>query len=74
MEADGAATAKPLIAQGSDLLLLDSGMPAAEKAAICQAARAARQSPSSSLSATIRRRLEVDGCVRKPQTAEDAQK
>jgi hypothetical protein len=29
MEADGVATAEPLIAQGSDLLLLDSGMSAA---------------------------------------------
>jgi CheY-like chemotaxis protein len=73
MEADGAATAKPPLAQGSDLLLLDSGMPAAEKAAVCQAARAARQSPFI-IAVGDDLGVEVDGCVQKPQTAEDAQK
>jgi CheY-like chemotaxis protein len=75
MEADGAATAKPLIAQGSDLLLLDSGMSAAEKAAICEAARAARQRPFIiAVGNNGGAVAEIDGSVRKPATAEDAAK
>ena len=75
MEADGAATAKTLIAQGSDLLLLDGGMPAAEKTAICQAARAARQNPFIiAIGGDPGTGAEVDGSVQKPQTAKDAQK
>ena len=75
MEADGAATAKALIAQGSDLLLLDGGMPAAEKTAICQAARAAKQNPFIiAIGGDPGAGAEVDGSVQKPQTAKDAQK
>jgi len=75
MEADGAATAEPLIARGCDLLLLDSGISAAEKAAICKTARDARHRP---FIVAVGRDggdgVEIDGSVRKPATAEDAQK
>lgn len=75
MEADGAATAKPLIARGIDLLLLDSGMPAAESAAICKAARAASQRPFIiAVGNNSGADAEIDGSVRKPATAEDAAK
>jgi DNA-binding response OmpR family regulator len=75
MEADGAAAAEPLLAQGSDLLLLDSGMPEGEKAAICKAARAAKERPF--IIAVGKdgggTGVELDGSVRKPSTAEEAQ-
>jgi CheY-like chemotaxis protein len=75
MEADGVATAEPLIAQGSDLLLLDSGMSAAEKAAICEAARAAKQRPFIiAVGENGGAEAEIDGSVRKPATTEDAEK
>jgi CheY-like chemotaxis protein len=75
MEADSMATAEPLIARGSDLLLLDSGMSAAEKAAICKAARAARQRPFIiAVGKDAGAGVEIDGSVGKPATMEDAQK
>ncbi|HET7680557.1 MAG TPA: response regulator [Xanthobacteraceae bacterium] len=75
MEADGRAAAEPLIAMGSDLLLLDSGMAAAEKAAICKAARVARESPFViAIGKNIGVGVDIDGSVRKPTTAADAEK
>jgi CheY-like chemotaxis protein len=74
MEADSVATAEPLIARGSDLLLLDSGMSAVEKTAVCKAAHAARQSPFIiAVGEDAGGGVEIDGKVRKPATAEDAQ-
>jgi DNA-binding response OmpR family regulator len=55
-------------------LLLDCGLPAAEKVAICQAARAAAERPFVIAIGGDVDGLEIDGCVRKPETEEDAQK
>jgi DNA-binding response OmpR family regulator len=74
MEADCAAAAEPLLAQGSDLLLLDSGMPEGEKAALCKAARAAKESPFIvAVGKDGGAGVELDGSVRKPATADEAQ-
>jgi DNA-binding response OmpR family regulator len=74
MEADGMAAAESLIARGSDLLLLDSGIPKGEKAAICKAARAARERPFIIAVGRDSAGVEIDGSVRRPATAEDARK
>lgn len=73
-EADGVAAAEALIAKGSDLILLDAGMPAAEKAAICKAARAAAEPAFVITVGKDSGGTEADGCVRKPSSEEDAQK
>jgi DNA-binding response OmpR family regulator len=73
MEADRAAAAEPLLARGSDLLLLDSGMPEGEKAAVCKAARAAQERPFIIAIGKDGGGVELDGSVRKPATAEEAQ-
>ena len=75
MEADGLASAQPLLAQGSDLLLLDSGLPEAERGAICKAARAARERPFViAVGKDGATGAEIDGSVPKPASAEEAQK
>ena len=74
MEADGVAAAESLIAHGSDLLLLDSGMPVTEKAAICKSARAAKDGPFVVAIGKGGGGAEVDGSVRKPATVDEAQK
>jgi CheY-like chemotaxis protein len=74
MEATNMAEAEPLITQGSDVLLFDCGLPAAEKVAICQAARAAKERPFVIAIGNDIDGLDIDGCVRNPETEEDAQK
>jgi CheY-like chemotaxis protein len=74
MEADGVAAAELLIARGSDLLLLDGSMPPAEKAAICRAARTAKERPFVIAIGKDSGGAEIDGMVRKPITVEEAQK
>lgn len=73
IEADGAATAEQLLAQRSiDLVLLDAGLPAAEKAAICKAARNAKQRPFVIAIGTESDGADVDTSMAKPATVEEA--
>lgn len=72
-DAEGAAAAQSLIAKGCDLILMDGGMPAAERQAICQAARAAAE-PAFVITVGKADGAEADGCVRKPAGEDDAQK
>ena len=69
-----AVEAKALIAQGADLLLLDSAIPAAEKAVICEIARAAKERPFIIAVGRDDERSGVDGSVNRPATAGEAQK
>lgn len=72
VEADGAASAGPLLAKGSiDLVLLDAGLPVAEKAGICKAARAAKERPFV-IAMGKESGVEVDGVIGKPATADEA--
>ncbi len=74
VDADGAAAAEQAVAEGIDLVLLDGGAPAGEKAAICVAARAAKERPLVIAIGKCDDGVAVDGRVRTPRTAEDAQK
>lgn len=74
MEANGAAAADPWLSGGIDLVLLDGGLPAAEKFAVCRAARAAKERPFVIVVGKERDGVEVDGSVRRPSTAEEAKK
>ncbi|MEX0751301.1 MAG: response regulator [Xanthobacteraceae bacterium] len=74
VEADGAANAKALLAgAGIDLVLLDAGLPAADKAIVCAAARAAGGKPFIVGIGREGELADVDGRVNKPATADEAQ-
>jgi CheY-like chemotaxis protein len=73
VEADSAAAAEQWLAQGLiDLVLLDAGLPAAEKAGICKAARVATQRPFVIAVGNENGGGEVDASVGKPTTADEA--
>lgn len=74
IEADGAASAATLLAGGAiDLVLLDSVLPGAEKTSVCQAARASRHKPFIIAVGRESDSTDVDGSIRKPATADEAQ-
>jgi DNA-binding response OmpR family regulator len=74
IEADGAASAELLLAKGSiDLVLLDAGLPAAEKASICTAARLAKGRPFVIAVGKESDGAGVDGSIGRPATADEAQ-
>jgi DNA-binding response OmpR family regulator len=74
-EADSAAAAVSLLAQGGiDLVLLDGGLSSDDKTRICKAAQATKEQPLVIAVGKHGEEGDADGSVRKPGTAEEAQK
>ena len=74
-EADSAAVAEALLARGGiDLVLLDGGLSPDDKTRICKAAQATREQPLVIALGKHGEEGDADGCVRKPGSADDAQK
>lgn len=74
VEGDSAATAAVLLAEGGiDLVLLDAGLPAAEKVSVCMAARASSNRPFIIAVGRDGEGADVDGRVSKPATGDEAQ-
>jgi CheY-like chemotaxis protein len=73
VEADGAAAASDLLAQGGiDLVLMEAALPAADKAAVSKAARSAAEKPFTVVVGADGDATDADGFVEKPATVEDA--
>jgi DNA-binding response OmpR family regulator len=73
LEAQNAADAAPMLAQGDiDLVLLDADLPAAEKASICQAARAVNNRPFVIAIGRASDGANVDASMEKPGNADEA--
>jgi CheY-like chemotaxis protein len=73
LEADSAAAAEAFIREGTDVLLLDGGMPPAERARICKSARSAKDRPFLVMVGKSASDAEIDGRVERPVSEGEAQ-
>jgi CheY-like chemotaxis protein len=74
IEANSAATAKPLLANGGiDLVLLEAGLPAFDKIGVSKAARSAKENPFLIMIGSESDTTDADGFVEKPTTVSEAQ-
>ncbi len=73
VDADSAATAESMLAQGGiELVLIGTALPAADKTAVSKAARAAKEKPFVVMVGTDDINTDADAVVAKPATVEEA--